>query len=147
MIPRVETGPQLYGTDFVPSFLRLGVVLNQILYKIKSKSKLKVSFLSGGRPHLLDQVLSPTLLMTSDLSFPPQVHGSRDGGVVDAIQIESPEATLVDPDPAVFARYADALGAAIARFHQRHYSSAATAAAAAGATAATDAKVIVISMF
>ncbi len=51
-----------------------------------------------------------------------QRHGSRDGGKIDAIQIESPEPKLLNvPDVNITKTYARNLGAAIVKFWNKYY--------------------------
>ena len=50
------------------------------------------------------------------------MHGSEEGGVVDAIQIETPEQILLDvEDTNITLHYARALARSILRFHSLHY--------------------------
>ncbi len=50
-----------------------------------------------------------------------QRHGSTGGGMVDAIQVETPREARVDGGPEKRQEFARALGVAIARFYQMHY--------------------------
>ena len=50
-----------------------------------------------------------------------QTHGSKNGGVVDAIQIETPEPLLMNPNVTIVIEYACTLTRSIVRFHRLYY--------------------------
>ena len=54
--------------------------------------------------------------------YTTQVHGSLDGGLVDAIQLEAPREVRIDGGESVRKEFAEALARAIANFYATHYS-------------------------